>query len=76
MDRRVLAEADTASFRAAWINQYPIDLERGVVIASHRMPLLLDDLLERGRAVRNDTDEVGNPVVWIHRLEIRGGSGS
>lgn len=75
MDRRVLAEADTA-FRAAWINQYPIDLERGVVIASHRMPLLLDDVLERGRAVRNDTDEVGNPVVWMHRLEIRVGSGS
>ena len=48
-----------------------VDLGRGVVIASQRMPLLFDDLLEGGLAVRNDTDEVGNPVVWIHRLEIR-----
>lgn len=48
-----------------------IDLKRGVVIASQRMPLRFTDLLEGGLAVRNDTDELGNPIVSIHRLEIR-----
>ena len=48
-----------------------IDLKRGVVIASQRMPLRFTDLLQGGLAVRNDTDQVGNPIVSIHRLEIR-----
>ena len=47
-----------------------IDLKRGIVIASRRMPFLLDGLLEGGLAVRNDADEFGNPVVWVYRLEI------
>ena len=47
-----------------------IDLRRRDVITSRRMPLLFDDLLEGGLAVRNDTDEVGNPVVRVYRLEI------
>ena len=52
-----------------------IDLNRGVVIASQRMPLRFTDLLEGGLAVRNETDEVGNPVVSVHKLEIRGSPG-
>lgn len=51
-----------------------IELTRGVVIACQRMPLRFSDLLEGGLAVRNDTDEVGNPVVSVYRLEIRGPS--
>ena len=47
-----------------------IDLKRGVVIASSRMPLLFDDLLKGGLAVRNSSDESGNPVVSVYRLEI------
>ena len=48
-----------------------VDPRRGTVIASQRMPMLFHDLLEGGLAVRNETDEVGNPIVRIYRLEIR-----
>ncbi len=47
-----------------------VDLRRRVVVSYRRMPQLFDDLLAGGLAVRNDTDGIGNPVVWVHRLEI------
>ncbi len=62
--------ADRDVYRSSVVEA--IDLTRGVVIASWRMPLRFGDLLEGGLAVRNDTDQVGNPVVSVYRLEIRG----
>ena len=73
---RSAIEQDARRFRVTKPEVYwnavleAVDLKRRVVIASRRMPLLFDDLLEGGLAVRNDTDEVGNPVVWLYRLEI------
>ena len=64
--------ADRDVYRSSVVEA--IDLTRGVVIASWRMPLRFGDLLEGGLAVRNHTDQVGNPVVSVYRLEIRGPS--
>jgi hypothetical protein len=51
-----------------------IDVRRGGVIASRRMPLLLQGLTEGGLAVHTEADAFGNPVVHLYRLEIHSSS--
>ena len=51
-----------------------IDVRRRVVIASRRMPLLIEGLAEGGLAVRTEADAFGNPVVRLYRLEVHSSS--
>lgn len=67
-DGRLARVTDRDAYRDAILEA--IDLTRGEVLASRRFTQLLDTFLDGAMVARNDTDELGNPVVRLHALRI------
>ena len=74
---RSAVEPDGRLYRVTDLGKYQnallaaIDVRKGVVIASQRMPRLLQGLTEGGLAFNTEADAFGNPVVRLYRLEIQ-----